>query len=589
MANTKLNKEQALAAHHYMGPMLVLAGPGSGKTALLCEHIRILIEEYDVDPSSILTLTFSKKAALGLRSRFMNSTDQHTYPVTFGTFHSVFYRILKQYKRFEDDCLITNEQKLWLIKDTAISMNITEIIDNKWCIDTLNAISAYKNTGKMPLYLSDEERESFPDLADRYTRRMRSSGLIDFDDMLILFLELIKKNEGILYDIRARFKYFLVDEFQDCNSIQYEIIKLLAGNEANLFCVGDDDQSIYGFRGANSRIVLDFVADYENCKVVHLLRNYRCASDIIDVAESLITHNKIRSIKPKQLASPSRGKGYVSLINSRDAYEEADKVICLIKELTKEQGYALKDIAILYRSEQSASYMKEALNKEQIAVSDVRSAEKIGKVEKIILSYLRIVTGSHEPADYYTVLNHPYRGLVRECVGNNPDMAGIIAYYGDDEILSHQATEMKNDLDMISKLDAYGALFYIWKKIGLCMECDSNEFDMLINRASGGISIEEFLKKSRTGKALDNHKQNDSVTLQTIHASKGLEYPLVFIIGLQDGIIPSKKAQKTDELEEERRLLYVAITRAIDRLYLFSRNDPDKGKQPSPFLREINL
>ncbi len=446
----KLNKEQYVAAHHRDGPMLVLAGPGSGKTHLLVERIRIMIEENHIPPENILVITFSKKAARQMQARFDKRIEDRSYPVTFGTFHAVFYHILLEYDP-EISRLITDEEIISFIShavtDVRPGSDFLGNEDNAGMIAGL--ISAYKNFGEeffekneYEKGLEQYEREEFKRIFDHYCQEVRSEGLIDFDDMIVRCREILRKHESILRRWQKTFRYFLVDEFQDINEAQYDILRLLAGDAGNIFAVGDDDQSIYAFRGSRPQLMKKFKHQYPKCRQVTLTMNYRCFENIIGVADALIRHNVDRFDRPMQRHLPSKSGGEVFVVNSENTDVQAEFVCDMIEKMIEEEGYVAKEIAVLYRS-------------------------------------------------------------------------------------GHNARRF--------------------------------------NGRAGQRGIKD-------------------INVLTAHASKGLEYRCVFIIGLQEGLFPHKKSMD-ENIEEERRLMYVAMTRAIERLYLCALSS-EHGKRPSRFVFE---
>ncbi|MCR5687072.1 MAG: ATP-dependent helicase [Lachnospiraceae bacterium] len=447
-----LNKEQYQAAVHVNGPMLVLAGPGSGKTHLLVERIRMMIEKAGIPPESILVITFSKKAAAQMKARFERRTEGCLYPVTFGTFHAVFYHILKEY---DPDAarLITEEEAEGFAEHLKRSYDIFE--DDTEAGEIIGLISSYRNLSDDFFTRNDRgrgmdepERESFIKLAGEYAMLCENAGVIDFDDMIIKCRDLFCRHESVLRKWQNRFRYFLVDEFQDINDGQYELLRLLAGDDMNVFAVGDDDQSIYAFRGARPALMKKFM-NRGRTKRVDLRMNYRCCPSVIGAADTLIRHDPDRIDRPIQEHVRGRGRGYVEIVNTESAAVQAAYVCDRIEELMDSDGYSPQDIAILYRSAYCAKIIK-------------KEAEK--------------------------------RGL-------------------------------------------FGS------------------------------------------------EQEKSVRMMTAHASKGLEFPCVFIIGLQEGLFPHLRNSACD-IGEERRLLYVAMTRAKERLILCSLSS-EHGKRPSRFVYEI--
>lgn len=596
-----LNKEQQQAVRHGDGPMLVLAGPGSGKTAVLTEHIRFLTQECGIDPASVLALTFSRKAAEEMRRRFLRT--EGSAMVTFGTFHSVFYQILRQNRKAE---LITAQESVRLLTDIARLKGIDA--DPAWCYEMLQKISRYKNTGKAPA-MQEEEKDLFLAVTEAYSVRMKNAGLIDYEDMILLCLELLRTCPDALCEVRARFWYILIDEFQDCNMPQYELLKLLGAGRGNLFAVGDDDQSIYAFRGADSGVVSRFLSDYPGCEVVYLIRNYRCCASVIHASDSLIKNNRLRVDKPAQLPSKYRGRGTVCVLKAKDAYAEAELVCAQLSRLLSEHQEESKSIAILYRTEQCADYLTEYLSARKVIRKSQRS-RSFWDTEPVkeILAYLHLSQGHFLREYFYPVLNHPNRDLVRECIGEG--LAGeedALAYYRGDPVHEEALKQLFSDLSFIGKQPPYAAICYIFYRIGWLKDYEERSLQHAHTDPEGAEKlVQELCERARdfdsVQKLLDHAKKEgqqrvaasgtntqDPIVMQTIHASKGLEYDAVFVIGLQEGILPHKRALSTEELEEERRLLYVAMTRAKSRLYLCERGSDGDGKRPSPFMKEIRL
>lgn len=587
-----LNNEQLRAVRHVDGPMLVLAGPGSGKTAVLTQRVNYLISTANIKADSVLVLTFSNKAASEMQHRFNSIAG--VKPVTFGTFHSVFFHVLKQYKNYGSDSIISSAHKTAIIRDIGIKFGVRENIDMRWCKETLERISAYQNTSLMPKYLTDDELQSFSLVFNEYKRRLKNEGLVDFDDMIYECLQLLKNNPCILNDIRDRYRYILVDEFQDCNTGQYELLKLIAKEKNNLFVVGDDDQSIYGFRGADAGIALKFIRDFPNCGYVELIRNYRCSQSIIDAAYSLIGHNHIRKMKSKQLASKFRGKGEVCLIKTLDAYSEAQKVYEIIENVLA-QGIKPSEITILYRTDTASDYLQEYLQNKKIN-SNKSGTRGLGEKEyvKDISAYLRLSQGSKDSADFLRILNKPERGLVRECIGKDfADKEKILSYYSGDFCMIPVVEELFRDLFFISDLSSFAAINYIWKKVGYGRYSGYEQIpDEIKAHSDKHSSIKDFLSSLKPENSINereksNEDEEDRIILQTIHASKGLEYDTVIIIGLQEGLFPHNRARSEEETEEERRLMYVAMTRAINRLYIIARGKENHGKKYSRFIDEL--
>lgn len=589
---TQLNKEQQTAVRHQDGPMLVIAGPGSGKTAVLTEHIRYLITEADVRPEQILALTFSKKAAGDMQRRFLKNTGQCSTGVTFGTFHSVFYGVLRQYNS-QTLRIVTVSEQITMMKD-LIRRKEQKIIDSEGAMYILNKISLYKNTGSLP-FLPAMTREDFLWITREYDRRMENAGCIDYEDMILKALQILKNQPLILTGLQDRFLHILTDEFQDCNTAQYDLLNLLAGKRANLFAVGDDDQSIYGFRGAGGDVMQRLLADHRDCKIVYLRRNYRCPASVIDLADRFARGNQNRLEKPKQLPSKRRGEGSVVIMKNKDAYAEA---VSVYKEIVRllGNGECLKnDIAILYRSEQCADYLTEYLaGQDLVCVRSAKNSFYAMPGVQEALAYLSLSQGQYTRTAFYTVLNHPNRNLVRECIGDEKVLPGqMLCYYEGDQRATQALNKLFSDLKYIRDLPPFAALHYIFRGIGLGQDYDPDVLlPKLCARAKPYSTIRDFLQHVREEKIPEeqqgkNKQIKDGITLQTVHASKGLEYDTVFVIGLQEGLFPSARACTVKETEEERRLMYVAMTRARNRLYLCARGCENIGKRYSPFIAEL--
>lgn len=601
---THLNKEQLLAVRHKDGPMLVLAGPGSGKTAVLTERIAHLIEKENILPEHILVLTFSKKAALEMQRRFHRRMHNSFLPVKFGTFHSVFYHILLKESSTKIS-IINDNQKHTLITDLCHKSGFYQV-DFRLCSDLIDGISYYKNLNRVPDYINGYFYRNFPEFVSEYDLRLKASGFIDFDGMLQDTFELLNTKPDLLMRYQNQFRYILVDEFQDCNEVQYLSLKLLAGLRANLFAVGDDDQSIYGFRGADSRVIMRFMADFSNCKRVNLIRNYRCGGDIIRAAEQLVRNNTIRTDKPSQLPSVLKGSGLVQILKVANAYEEADRVLQIIKDLHN-QGVAYRDIAVLYRSAQCASYLVELLSKSGVDTEEQNLNDWINsEYTEDYLAYFRIAAGLGSRSDYLRILNRPNRNLVRECIGDCQDYKEYKSfaetYYKDDETSFGEVCRLFSEFERIGRMSPFAGANYIRKRMGYgeyyrlnqrkSELSESGLFSLLGDYAKKFPSIGQLLEdvKLRNKTVLSGLSRNSGagLTLMTIHASKGLEYDTVLVIGLQEGIFPSNRVHDLYDLEEERRLLYVAMTRAVNRLYLFARGNDEHGKRFSSFINELN-
>ena len=540
-----LNKEQYKAAVHVNGPMLVLAGPGSGKTHLLVERIQMMIEKAGIPPENILVITFSKKAAAQMQARFERRTEGCMYPVTFGTFHAVFFNILKDYDP-DTSRLITEEEAERFAEHLKRSYDIFE--DDTEPGEIIGLISSYRNLSDDFFTRNDRgrgidepEREAFIKLAGEYAMLCKNAGVIDFDDMILKCRDLFCKHEAFLRKWKKRYRYFLVDEFQDINDGQYELLRFLAGDEMNVFAVGDDDQSIYSFRGARPGLMKKFMHQYTGCRQVTLTMNYRCCEKIIGAAYTVVRNNMDRIARPMQRHLPSRSGGIVEVVNSENSGVQAAFVCDKIRELMSKCGYEGRDFAVLYRSDHCAKMFEQTAASYGIKLRISGRASYTPKKVRIHEAYLRAKRGEASRSDWFLIMNEPPRGLSREALCNvsNDFVAAFRRYYSNDPIMLQKVYDLERTV---------------------------SQYD------TGSVPDE----------AGDSH---DAINVMTAHASKGLELKCVFIIGLQEGLFPHQKSIKADLVEEERRLMYVAMTRAKERLYMCTIGS-EHGKRISRFARE---
>lgn len=615
----KFNDNQLEAINHNKGPMLVLAGPGSGKTKVLVERVRKLIEEYLVDPRNILVITFSKKAALEMQERFINHVSGENYPVTFGTFHAVFFYIIKQYYDYDENSLITEYEKKKYIKrlikedstSEALEQIIGEISRIKNSISSENNISDY--TPQNILHDLDIKK-----IYKEYQSLLKKNNKLDFDDMIDKCHEILTLSETERNRWQNKFKYILVDEFQDSNEKQFAIIKLLAGNEKNVWCCGDDDQSIYKFRGAYPKVMTVFFNEFEDCKQVLLKENYRCSSKIIDTANNLIRYNTSRLAKEKQLASgPNKNIGDVNCFIFDNADDEADYVLRKIQELIGKNKS--ESVAILYRTEGSARLIEEKMIMNDI--NYYRKSKNVSFYEeesiKDIITYLRlalsipsnntVVLSEYNKELLFRILNKPDRQLSRECMDYDVlTLNKIINYFNQNPVEKNEIEILVRGLRIIQGMNCFAAINFILKGLGYeqyyhIVSKHPQEkkalIDELIGQARKYQSIKKFLNyideydiKNKENNSKDVASEiHNTIVMQTIHTSKGLEYDTVIIVGLEEGILPHKKAITLEDIEEERRLLYVAITRAKKNLIICGRDNKRNGRMISGFIKELGI
>lgn len=588
------NKSQIQAISHMDGPAMVLAGPGSGKTTVITHRIKNLIEKAEVRPENILVVTFTKAAAISMQKRFstlMNGGKGQL--VTFGTFHSVFYKILRKSRRYEATEILSERQKTDYIREIigryGISSNdISELPQN-----IINDIGNIK--GNM-LNVQEYEpscckKEDFIKVYNAYNLELKKDGKMDFDDILRECYLLLCENHTILEQWRELYKYILIDEFQDINRIQMNIIELLASPLNNIFVVGDDDQSIYGFRGARPEIMIEFKDYYPEAELIVLDVNYRSTQSIINVAGRVIENNKTRLDK---CAHANNDKDFQPDIRKfRNQVEELKFVVSKIKEY-ENQGISLSEMAILVRNNSQIQDISSFLKNRKIEAESGKHRSNIynGMVAKDILSYVRGALkfdGTYFNEDLIYVLNKPQRYISRQVVLSvNMNISAVRRIYSKnniDSFLFH--------IEMIRKLPPQAALSYIRKGAGyeeylrlyaiennipmsgllkqleqLVQECSKfNTLEQWINSIDSAQNSEgqNFGKKS-SGEGGTNNRIN----IMTMHGSKGLEFKAVFIVDANQGIIPTSKALRERDFEEERRLFYVAITRAIDYLNIYA-------------------
>ncbi len=576
------------------GPAMVLAGPGSGKTTVITHRIKNLIEKAEVRPENILVVTFTKAAAISMQKRFstlMNGGKGQL--VTFGTFHSVFYKILRKSRRYEATEILSERQKTDYIREIigryGISSNdISELSQN-----IINDIGNIKGNmlNAQEYEPSCCKKEDFIKVYNAYNLELKKDGKMDFDDILRECYLLLCENHTILEQWRELYKYILIDEFQDINRIQMNIIELLASPLNNIFVVGDDDQSIYGFRGARPEIMIEFKDYYPEAELIVLNVNYRSTQSIINVAGRVIENNKTRLDK---CAHANNDKDFQPDIRKfRNQVEELKFVVSKIKEY-ENQGISLSEMAILVRNNSQIQEISSFLKNRKIEAESGKHRSNIynGMVAKDILSYVRGALkfdGTYFNEDLIYVLNKPQRYISRQVVLSvNMNISAVRRIYSKnniDSFLFH--------IEMIRKLPPQAALSYIRKGAGyeeylrlyaiennipmsgllkqleqLVQECSKfNTLEQWINSIDSAQNSEgqDFGKKS-SGEGGTNNRIN----IMTMHGSKGLEFKAVFIVDANQGIIPTSKALRERDFEEERRLFYVAITRAIDYLNIYA-------------------
>ena len=608
------NKEQKEAIMHRDGPAMVLAGPGAGKTYVITNRVKALIDEYGVKPEQILVVTFSKAAAVEMKERFEMMTGGRRLPVRFGTFHSVFFQILRLAYHYEVKDIATPALKYRFLEETLNETGY-EVDDKKeFLSDIEKEISRVKGEGiEIDCYFSSAcSAEIFQKMYRGYQEKLQRHRCLDFDDMVVYTYQLLKEREDIRRRWQAQFRYLLIDEFQDINRLQYETVCMLAEPENNLFIVGDDDQSIYGFRGAKPGIMLSFPKRFPDTKQIVLGVNYRCSDEIMKAAERLIGKNNERYEK-----HANKGKEQpVHMKKCENLPDEAEKIVAQIQMYQKE-GIAYQEMAVLFRTNMQMRLLAGKLMEHGVPFTMRENLPNLFDtwMAKDIMCYLQLALGNRSREKFLKIANRPVRYLSRTAFTESEvSFDKLRAYYAvkNQEWMEERIWNFEYDLKNLASLSPYAAIHFIRKGIGydefLKTYADERNvnaddwFDVLDEMqemARDKKSIPEFLsfvenygdtlEEIRQEQKKQQVKEEPGVSLMTMHASKGLEFPVVFVPTLNEDIVPYRKAVQEGNLEEERRMLYVAMTRAKTYLHLsFVKERFHKEAEPSPFLYEIS-
>ena len=614
-----LNKEQKEAVLYNEGPLLVLAGAGSGKTRVLTTKIAYLINKLEVEPSDILAITFTNKAAKEMKERVIKLVGADFYDMQISTFHSFGLSIIRKYHErlgFESNfTIIDSDDSLTLIKRILKEMNLDSKMYNPKAVK--NRISGAKNELLSPddydKYANTDFEEKVVEIYRRYQEILLRNNSVDFDDLLILPIKLLKENPDILMYYQERFKYVLIDEYQDTNEAQYVLVKMISAKYKNICVVGDESQSIYSFRGANYKNILNFEKDYKNAKVILLEENYRSTKNILNVANDIIKHNINR--KDKNLWTENNEGSKVKYYRADSELDEAYHVVNEIKNLLV-NGVKRSEIAVLYRTNAQSRTIEEALLKENIPYKVIGSFYFYKRKEiKDLISYLKLIYNSNDDTSLTRIINVPKRGIGTKTIenlsvlsrSNNTSMYEAITKGKELEFkkLIEEIKELEKDLSLTELIDL------ILDKTGILEELKSeksleadirienlNEFKSITKNFEekyGIISLEAFLEEISLVADMEEHNDNtDLITLMTIHSAKGLEFDNVFIVGMEEGLFPHVNSMVShEEIEEERRLCYVAVTRAKKYLELVNAKrrmiyGQESSNLPSRFINEID-
>lgn len=587
---------------------MVLAGPGSGKTTVITRRIEYLIRKCNVAPEEILVITFSKEASKEMRERFHKIDTCENAPVTFGTFHGIYFGVLKWAYNLNTESIFSEAEKYKLLYHVTKQLKLDVGDEKEFLQDLAAEISNVKNK-RIPIgeyQAACCENSEFRKVYEKYEEERKATRKIDFDDMLVQTHELFVKRPDILCMWQKKYKHILIDEFQDINQVQYDVIRMLAAPEDNLFIVGDDDQSIYQFRGAKPEIMLNFLKDYPNARQILLDVNYRSTKEIVDGASRVIGHNQNRYQKQIKTINEQGMPIQVQALPS-----PTEESIYIIEEIKKaiQKGSPASEIAVLYRTNTESRNLVETCLEYNIPFQIKEHFTNLYEhfIAKNLITYMKMALGDRSRNSFLNIMNRPNRYIGRDSVETEEvSFENLQKYYEGQEWLQERIKQFEEDLCIIGQMAPYGAIQYIRRGVGydeflkkyasrrnMNLE-DLNEVLSVIEEHAKAFKtieewfayIEEYIDKLNRQKESNNNL--DAVRLMTMHSAKGLEFDTVFIMGANEKIIPYKKAEEMEEIEEERRLFYVAMTRAKKRL-LISYTKEKSGKQMSAsrFIRDL--
>lgn len=609
-----LNHAQTEAVAHNKGPCMVLAGPGSGKTLTIAKRIEYLIMKHKVRPEEILVITFTKYAAWEMKNRTRSICGPSSYAVTFGTFHGIYYGILKWAYRLNQSNLLSDEEKYRILREILPGIDWDQEPEADEEKDYLQELAI--EIGNVKNNCMDIEKyepvkyttEKFRKLYRTYEETKKKYRKIDFEDMLIQCRDLFMKRPDILKKWQEKFQYILVDEFQDVNQAQYDVVRMLAAPQDNLFVVGDDDQSVYGFRGAKPGIMMEFMKDYPKARQILLDVNYRSSGYIVKGALRVIGNNKIRF--EKKIEAFRKPDETVHVQEVKDPVQEAEYVLEKIREY-REKGVSYTEMAVLYRTNVDARAMSELMTEYQIPFVMKEHLNNIYEhfIALDMISYLCLSQGEYDRKYFLQIANRPNRYLTRESMKTgNVSYESLRRYYRDKDWMVDRIDQLEWDMKMICDKTPYAAIQYIRKRMGydeflkeyaayrkISSEDLFAVLEEIWQNSKGYGTIKEWFEHIESyGKMLkEQNKKNgekEGVNLMTMHAAKGLEFDTVFVIEANEGSCPYKKATANEEIEEERRLFYVAMTRAKRKLVIsYVKEKNGKDLLPSRFVSELLL
>lgn len=604
-----VNESQYRAITHKEGPMLVLAGPGSGKTLTITSRTKYLIEECGIQPERILVITFTKAAAMEMKERFLKLMDGQPGNVTFGTFHAVYFTILKYAYGLKAENILRDDQRIAYLRELIHKYQIEVEDENEYIGDLTSEISRVKSE-KIDLnhyYSVNCSADIFRKIYHSYGEKLKNARLIDFDDMLILCNNLLLENEKVRKFWQSRYTYILIDEFQDINRIQYDTIRILAEPENNLFIVGDDDQSIYRFRGAKPEIMLGFEQDYKDAKKVVLDVNYRSTRNIVEAAGLVIKNNTKRF--EKNITTIHEEGDKIKVKHFKTQKEEVEAVV---QDIMRERdgGRNLEDIAVLFRTNTQPRMLAQKMVEYNIPFKMRDEVPNLYNhwIAQNIFSYIRMARGEVRRSELLQVMNRPKRYISRDALESEiVDFTKLKKNYRDKQWMVDRIEKLEYDLAMLRKMAPYAAIRYIQNAIDY--EAYLKEYaeyrrmnfgelvDVIEEMAEGAKDfkdydswfrhIEEYSEEMKRQAAKSKTMAN-AVTFTTMHSSKGLEYESVYIIDANETIVPHKKSVTDADIEEERRMFYVAMTRAKKKLTIYSTGERyNKELTVSRFVNEM--
>ncbi len=613
-----LNENQMKAVTHYTGPLLVIAGPGSGKTTVITYRIYNLIKAYGVLPSEILVITFTKAATNEMSRRFLQMTadieDGSASQVTFSTFHALFFKIIRGHYGYTAENIFKENERQDVIKNILHIMRLET--EENFISSVSNEISMIKNEMyDLKHYNSPSlSTEIFLQIYNEYEDYKHNENKIDFDDILVKCYELLKNNDVVLKRWQNKYKFILIDEFQDINNIQYECMRMLSQQTQNIAIVGDDDQSVYKFRGARPEFLHRFEKDFENTTKVFLDTNYRSTDEIISVCNDVISENKTRF--NKQISGTSTSGGKLLMLTSSDMGQEAKRIASSIKAMEK-NGADLNEIAVIYRTNiQSRSFVDAFMNFNiPYRVREQTAGIYEHWITKDIYAYFKLALDRDSDEYLQRIINRPNRYISKVLINSArkcPD--GILSFLlTDSSMKSWQISkidEMMFYLNSLSMRNPYDAIKYIRQAVSY--DEYIKEYATFRKMNTGGLfeimnelqeaakefatladyikHVDEAIEEARASKNRINSESGYGVTLTTMHGAKGLEFTTVFVVSVVEGVIPHEKCGTQQEMEEERRLFYVAMTRAKRNLCIsVIKSRYEKDVKPSRFLKNVKV